>query len=137
MSARRKGLRVKQVVSPVLIPPSSGPQVTSGVDGITSVLGASFAFGAVCSHPVCWPRWSPCPLRFVHFSGFEESGPGKAEYREMSSGDHRVDQETRPSLPAGFQRPEWNCKYHSITVSKSLTKMWPSVCLFVLSWSVP
>lgn len=53
--------------------------------------------------------------------GLEESAPGEAEYREVSSGNHRADQETRPPLPAGLQRPEWNRKYSFRPFSKSLT----------------
>lgn len=52
----------------------------------------------------------------LYTSGIEESGPGEAEYREVSASDHRADQETGPSLPAGVQRPEWNCKFSPIPI---------------------
>lgn len=51
---------------------------------------------------------------FIHTAGLEESGPGEAEYREVSPSNHCADQETRPSLPAGVQRPERNCKFSPI-----------------------
>lgn len=74
------------------------------------LLRTPFAFGAVCLDLFCPPHRSPSPLCSIHISGFEESAPGQAEHREVSSSDDRVDQETGPPLPAGFQRPEWNRK---------------------------
>lgn len=46
-------------------------------------------------------------------SGLKEPGPSKAKHREVPPSDHRANKEAGPSLPAGFQRAEWNCKYES------------------------
>lgn len=53
------------------------------------------------------------PLCFIHISGLKEPVAGKAEHREVPSSDHSANKEAGPSLPAGIQRPEWNCKHTS------------------------
>lgn len=45
--------------------------------------------------------------------GLKEPVPSEAEYREVPPSDHSANKEAGPSLPAGFQRTEWNCKYES------------------------
>lgn len=47
-------------------------------------------------------------------SGPEEPGAGEAEHCELSPCHHRAHQETRPQVPAGLQRPEWDCKHDQI-----------------------
>ena len=74
----------------------------------------SSARGAVCPYLVTASMVISFPSLYT--SGIEESGPSEAEYREVSAGDHRADQETGPSLPAGVQRPEWNCKFSPIPI---------------------
>lgn len=76
-------------------------------------MGAASVSAHVCLYLPCLTQWTPSPLHFIHVSGLKEPVAGKAEHCEMPSGDHSANKEAGPSLSAGIQRPEWNCKYTS------------------------